>query len=169
MKIANTDLTTGAFAFDHIFVGKFTLSAVGQFSPDPISFDGLIPSAGATVDVELRLQATSKIQGTVFQPDGVTPVGPNVQVHYKSSAFKQVCATSGNLIVGDTTIDAGTCRDIPQGIQNETVIPDTSGHYVLPLGPFTLTAEDTFTGRRRRSRSIPADRRLDSPPRPGAR
>ena len=85
------------------------------------------------MDVELRLQATSKIQGTVFQPDGVTPVGPNVQVHYKSSAFKQVCATSGNLIVGDITIEAGTCRDIPQGIQDETVITDTAGHYVLPL------------------------------------
>ena len=102
------------------------------------------------MDVELRLQATSKIQGTVFQPDGVTPVGPNVQVHYKSSAFKQVCATSGNLIVGDITIEAGTCRDIPQGIQDETVITDTAGHYVLPLvnaGPFTLTAEDTFTGK----------------------
>ena len=71
-------------------------------------------------------------------------------VHYKSSAFKQVCATSGNLIVGDITIEAGTCRDIPQGIQDETVITDTAGHYVLPLvnaGPFTLTAEDTLTGK----------------------
>ena len=150
VKIANTDFTTGAFAFNNIFVGPFTLAAAGQFSPDPITFESRIPSPGAAVTIDLRLQATSTIQGTVFQPDGVTPAGTNVLVHYKSSAFKQVCAGTGNLTVGNTTIEAGTCRDIPQGIQDETVITDAAGHYVLPLvnaGPFTLTAEDTNTGK----------------------
>ncbi|MCU1382031.1 MAG: LamG domain protein jellyroll fold domain protein [Acidobacteria bacterium] len=145
VQIANTNITTGTFAFNNIFVGRFTLAAAGQFSPDPITFDGSIPSAGAAVSVDLRLQATSRIQGTVFQPDGVTPVARGVIVRYNSSAFKQVCATSGNITVGNTTVDAGTCRDIPQGIQEETVITDDNGRYLLPLvnaGAFTLTAVD---------------------------
>jgi len=133
VKLADTNFTTGAFAFDHIFVGKFTwrpsVSSARIRSP---STDSFRPPA-ATVNVELRLQATSKIQGTVFQPDGVTPVGANVPVRYKSSAFKQVCATNGNLTIGNTTVEAGSCKDIPQGIQDETVITDATGHYLLPL------------------------------------
>ena len=70
----------------------------------------------------LKLQATSKIQGTVFQPDGVTPVGRDVIVRFASSAFKQVCAGFTPITVGLQIVPALQCADIPQGIQNETVV-----------------------------------------------
>ncbi|MEQ1871485.1 MAG: carboxypeptidase regulatory-like domain-containing protein, partial [Vicinamibacterales bacterium] len=149
-QIVNSDFTTGAFRFNNVFVGDFTLTAAGQFSPDPISVLSAIPTPGATVQLDLKLQATSQIQGTVFQPDGVTPAGPNVIVRYRSAAFKQVCAGSSGMNVGGIAIEAGTCKDVPQGIQDETQITDDDGHYVLPLvnaGAFTLTADDPGTGR----------------------
>ena len=148
--IANSDFTTGAFGFDNIFVGPFTLAAAGQFSPDPITFEGRITAPGATTQVELRLQATSRIQGIVFQPDGATPVGRNVLVHYASTAFKLVCAGAGGLTIGNLRIEPATCAEVPQGIQDETVITDDSGRYLLPLvtaGAFTLTAEDPTSGK----------------------
>ncbi len=148
-QVTNTSFATGAFSFDGVFVGPFTLAAAGQFSPDPISFAGAIPSPGATVRVDLRLQATSRIQGTVLQPDGVTPVGANVLVRYTSKAFKVVCAQSSSVRVGALTIEPGSCQDVPQGIQDETVITDDQGRFLLPLvnaGSFTLTAEDPATG-----------------------
>src|SRR5262249_3738248 len=74
-QVVDSDFTTGAFSFDNLFVGPFTVSAAGAFSPDPISLESSIPSAGATVAVELRLQGTSVVRGTVFLPDGVTPAG----------------------------------------------------------------------------------------------
>lgn len=149
-QVVNTDIATGTFQFNNVFVGPFALNAAGQFSPDPIGATSTMPSAGATVTLDLRLQATSKIEGTVYQPDGVTPVGRNVLVKYKSSAFKVVCATAGTITVGTVTIPGGECADVPQGIQDETVITDDAGHYLLPLvngGPFTLTVEDPATGR----------------------
>jgi hypothetical protein len=148
-QVLNTNLTTGEFGFDGVFVGAFNISAAGQFSPEPISFGGSIPSPGASVRVDLRLQATSRIQGTVLQPDGVTPVAANVIVRYTSKAFKVVCARSGDVRVGSITIEAGSCQDVPQGIQDETVITDEQGRFLLPLvnaGGFTLTADDRATG-----------------------
>src|SRR5262249_36633022 len=59
--LAETSLTTGAYHVDGVWAGSFALAAAGQFSPDPIAFDGTMPSAGATVRVDLRLQPTSKI------------------------------------------------------------------------------------------------------------
>ena len=148
-RVTNTDFTSGEFGFDGLFVGPFTLAAAGQFSPDPITFAGTIPAAGATVRVDLRLQATSQIAGTVLQADGVTPVGANVLVRYTSKAFKVVCAQSSSVRVGGLTIDPGSCQDVPQGIQDETVITDDQGRFLLPLvnaGSFTLSAEDRATG-----------------------
>jgi hypothetical protein len=148
--VSETNITTGAYHFDGVLVGPFTLSAAGQFSPDPISFDSTIPSPGATVRVDLRLQPTSKIAGTVFRPDGVTPVGRDVIVRYKSSASKVVCADTSAITVGTETVAPGECKDIPQGVQEETVVTDDAGRYLLPLvnaGPFTLTADDLSTGR----------------------
>ena len=136
--ITNTDFTTGQFSVSGLFTGPFTLSAAGQFSPDPISLNGNIPSPGASVQMNLRLQATSQITGTVLEPDGVTPAGANVVVTYQSDAFKVICDQTGN------------CTTIPQGIQQENVVTDAAGSYVLPLvnaGTFTLTATDPTTGK----------------------
>ena len=63
-----------------------------------------------TVEINLRLQSTSRIRGTVFLPDGVTPVGENVVLNYKSEEFKVFCTENK---FGDET-----CINIPQGIQS---------------------------------------------------
>ncbi|MEO8677871.1 MAG: carboxypeptidase regulatory-like domain-containing protein, partial [Vicinamibacterales bacterium] len=149
-QVANMDLATGAFAFDGVFTGPFTITAAGQFSPDPIGVESAMPSAGATIQLDVRLLGTSSIAGTVYQPDGVTPAGPDVIVRYRSSAFRVVCAGDHPIVLGNITIGANECDDVPQGIQDETVITDAAGRYLVPLvtgGPFTLTAEDPASGR----------------------
>lgn len=132
-SIKDTDLTTGRFSFDGVFAGSFVITAAGPFSPDPVTISGLMPSAGATVDVALRLQPTSRIQGTLFMPDGVTPVGRDFVVTYKSEEFRLICDGSGE------------CASIPQGIQEEVVVTDDTGKFLFPVvnpGRFTITAVD---------------------------
>jgi len=141
-QIAQTNFTTGRFALGNVWVGPFTIRAAGQFSPDPVSLESRMPSAGATVDLTLRLQATSQIAGVVYQPDGVTPAGANVIVKYKSDAVKVFCAEDSE---GDTV-----CTTIPQGIQEEIVVTNERGEYWFPIvnaGAFTLTVDDPASGR----------------------
>jgi hypothetical protein len=143
-RIADTDFTTGRFSMNGVWVGPFTLQAVGQFSPDPVTLEGTMPAAGAAVEMNLLLQPTSRILGTVFQPDGVTPVGANVIVSYKSDAFRIICTED------PLGIDDPECDSIPQGIQEEIVITDEHGRFGLPIvnaGAFTLTADDQAAGR----------------------
>ncbi len=135
--IAETSLATGAFSFGGVFEGTFVLRAVGQFSPDPVAFEGTLPGAGQTVNVNLRLQATSVITGVIVEPNGVVPVGADVIVRYKSASYKTICAT------GDSGEES--CTSIPQGIQSEVVTTDANGRFVVPLvnaGPFTLDVEE---------------------------
>ena len=141
-NVADTNFTTGQYSFGGLFVGDFSVSAAGQFSPDPITLPGNIPSPGATVQLDMKLQATSVISGVVFQPDGVTPVKANVVVSYKSDAFKLICSEGGD---GEQS-----CTAIPQGIQEENTVTDASGHFLLPLvnaGTFTITATDQSNGK----------------------
>lgn len=136
-RIVETDLANGQFAFNGVWQGAFTLRAAGQFSPDPIAFEGTIPSAGATTDVTLRLQATSVITGTVLTPAGIEPVGPGVSVRYRSAAFKLVCS--------ETFSGESQCQAIPQGIQDAATVTDERGQFLFPLvnaGPFVLTIDD---------------------------
>jgi hypothetical protein len=129
--IAETSIATGAFSFGSVFEGGFIVRAVGQFSPDPVAFEGTLPGAGQTANVTLRLQATSVITGTIVEPNGVTPAGADVIVRYKSASYKTTCAS------GDSGEE--TCTSIPQGIQSEIVTTDANGRFVVPLvnaGPF---------------------------------
>ena len=71
-RIVDTDFTTGQFAFSSVWAGRFVLRAVGQFSPDPVSGEGQMPAGGGKVELNLRLTATGRITGTVYQPDGAT-------------------------------------------------------------------------------------------------
>jgi hypothetical protein len=140
-QVVDTDFSTGAFAFNNLLVGPVTVSAIGQFSPDPISVETTIPAPNAVVTVDLKLQATSQIKGVVLLPNGVQPAGANVVVKYKSDAFKVICTESG----GDTS-----CESIPQGIQEANVVTDGQGRFWLPVvnaGTFTLTVEDPATGK----------------------
>ena len=108
--IVDTDFTTGQFTFDDLLVGSFTLSAVGQFSPDPIAST---TNARAQRDgqMNLRLQPTSIIGGTVFKPDGVTPAGANVVVHFKSDAFRLLCTQSES---------GGSCNTFRRGFRKKS-------------------------------------------------
>jgi hypothetical protein len=77
----------------------------------------------------------------VLQPDGVTPVGADVIVHYKSEEYKVICSESG----GETE-----CTSIPQGIQETNVVTDSAGRFWFPVvnaGVFTLTVDDPASGR----------------------
>ena len=140
--IVDTNLTTGEYSFGGLWVGGFTLRAVGQFSPDPIAVAGEIPRENETVELNLRLKPTSQVGGIVYQPDGVTPAGANVVVNFKSEAFKVICATDG--------FGLETCTNIPQGIQSVNVVTDPNGRFFFPIvnaGAFTLTADDPVSGK----------------------
>ncbi|HEX4915743.1 MAG TPA: hypothetical protein VFV51_17415, partial [Vicinamibacterales bacterium] len=142
-KIVDTDFTTGRYSFSGLWVGGFTLRALGQFSPDPITVEGNISEPDESVEINLRLQSTSRIRGTVFLPDGVTPVGENVVLQYKSEEFKVFCT--------ENKFGEETCISIPQGIQSVNAVTDANGQFFFPIvnaGNFTLTVDDLATGRR---------------------
>ena len=155
-EIVDTDLT-GRYSFTGLWVGAFTLRAAGQFSPDPITVAGVIAAPDETVDLNLRLQATSEIAGVVYKPDGVSPVGENVVITYKSEAFKVICS--------EDQFGEETCVPVPQGIQSMNAVTDQNGRFFFPIvnaGSFTLTAEDPATGRVARiGGSVKAGRRAD--------
>jgi hypothetical protein len=140
--VVETDFTTGAFSFSNVWAGRFVLRAAGQFSPDPVSAEGQMPAGAATVELNLRLQPTGRITGTVLQPDGVTPVGAGVTLTYKSEAFKIVCE--------ENAIGEEVCRPVPQGIQEEPAVTLADGRFSFGLvnaGAYSITAQDPATGR----------------------
>ncbi len=150
-RIVENDFSTGEFVFQNVFVGPFTVATGGHFnlmcktvdvagSPqdvlDPISFSGILPQDGAEVFATLQLQPTSQIRGTVYQPDGTTPVGEGVKVTFRG--YKIVCYPMSG------------CFELPHGIQEETVVTDKNGQYWLPLvnpWKFEVRAEDPVTAR----------------------
>ena len=139
-SIVDTD-ADGRFSFSGLLVGDFTVRAVGLFSPDPIEAAGRIETAGASVTLDLRLQATSQVAGTVYQPDGVTPAA-NVNVTYRSDEFRLVCSQSPT--------DGESCVPLPQGVQAEYAVTDATGRFLVPLvnaGAFTLSFQDPVTGK----------------------
>src|SRR5439155_10880770 len=69
------EVAAGTFAFEDVFVGPFTVEAANIFSPIIMRAAGAIAKAGDTASVVLKLSATSRVKGTVFRPDGVTPAG----------------------------------------------------------------------------------------------
>ncbi len=144
-KVVSNDTTTGFFEFGQdVWTGPFTVRAAGQFSPEPVAAEGVMPGPNQTVTVDLRLQPTSRITGTVFEPDGFTPVTDRqISLKFQSNAVVVFC--SDDALTGFTT-----CTSIPQGIQEAFAATDASGQFSFPLvnaGPFTLTATDVATGR----------------------
>ncbi|HHY58525.1 MAG TPA: hypothetical protein GYA08_24165, partial [Chloroflexi bacterium] len=119
-RIVNSDPASGVFTFTSPFVGSFTVEAANPFAPQVVSAEGEIPSLNASATVTLSLLATGAITGTVYQPDGVTPVGRDVMV----------------------TFDGGYLGDV-------TVVTDDNGRYSFPLvnpGGFRIVAEDQVSG-----------------------
>jgi hypothetical protein len=156
-RIGDTDLATGHYSLGGLWPGRFTLRAAGQFSPDPIAFEHELAPPGATVQADLQLRPTSRIAGRVLRPDGVTPVGKDVILRYRSDEFVSFCSeTSGGEM---------ECEAIPQGIQETSQVTDDGGRFLFPLvnaGTFTITAEDPATGKTARLKgSVKAGETLD--------
>ncbi|MEQ1870326.1 MAG: Ig-like domain-containing protein, partial [Vicinamibacterales bacterium] len=144
-KVVDNNITNGEYEFkDQVFTGPFTVRAAGQFSPEPVAAEGVMPGPGQTVTIDLRLQPTSRITGTVLEPDGFTPVtGRQVTLKFKSNAVVVFCHEDAQ--TGDSE-----CTSIPQGIQEAFAVTNAAdGTYSFPLvnaGPFTITAVDNSTG-----------------------
>lgn len=142
--IRDNDPGTGAFTFTNVFVGPFTVRAAGLFSPEPVAGDGVITAPGATAEVDLRLQATSRVTGVVLEPDGVEPVrSRQIALKFQSNATIVVCTE-------DKTTGESECKTLPQGIQEAFATTDTDGRFSFPIvnpGPFTITATDAALGR----------------------
>jgi hypothetical protein len=126
------DPSAGTFAFENVLVGGFTLEAGNAFN-GVTTVSRTIPAHGATTHVVLNLSDTGVVAGTVYRPDGLTPVGEDVVVTFDSGAIEERV----------TTCDAtGGAPDPPCG-------PGESGRYYFPLvnpSSFRLTAEDPVTG-----------------------
>ncbi|HPW20488.1 MAG TPA: Ig-like domain-containing protein [Vicinamibacterales bacterium] len=141
--IVDNNMTTGAFTFTNVWTGPFTVRAAGQFSPEPVAAEGVMPGPGETVTVDLRLQPTSVITGVVLEPDGVTPVtGRQVSLRFSSNAVVVFCSE-------ESSTGMTSCTSIPQGIQEEYAVTDGTGRFSFPLvnpGAFTVTATDLGTG-----------------------
>lgn len=117
-RVADTDVSTGTFAFDDVFVGTVTVDAANAFSPQVISARGSIDAPGQVAAFTLRLVGTGAVSGVVFTPDG-SPVGEGVPV----------------------TLRAPGLGSDSQGYP--TVITDPNGRYLhttVPPGAFELRA-----------------------------
>ncbi len=157
-RFADTDPATGRFRFTNVFVGQIVVSTGGAFNLmcrtvdvdgvpqdvfDPVTFTGVVPHDGATVEAVLRLQPTSRIEGTVYAPDGVTPAGEGITVTFRG--YRVVCYPLSG------------CFELPAGIQEETVVTDANGRYLLPLvtpWKFELIARDAATNRIGQTRGL---------------
>jgi hypothetical protein len=126
---------TGRFSFGPATGGPFTVAAFGPFlSPAEVRSEipRSIDPAERIVDVgDIVLEpATSRVEGTVFLPDGVTPAGPDVLVRIRSLDPS-----------GEISTSAGSESQV---LPEYSVATDEDGHFVFPLvlrGGFSLTAD----------------------------
>ncbi|MFN7916659.1 MAG: Ig-like domain-containing protein [Vicinamibacterales bacterium] len=144
-EVVDNDFTTGDYAFSQgVWTGPFTVRAAGQFSPDPVAAEGTMPGPNQTVTIDLRLQPTSRITGTIFESDGFTPVtNRQVALTFKSDAVVVFCHD-------DASTGESVCTTVPQGIQQAFAATDANGVFSFPIvnaGPFTITATDAQTGK----------------------
>ncbi|MCU1383321.1 MAG: LamG domain protein jellyroll fold domain protein [Acidobacteria bacterium] len=135
-RIVDTDLS-GQFSLGGIWPGAFTVRAAGVFSPDPISLEGVMPVPTATVQMNIRLEPTSQLHGTIFQKNGVTPVAAGVPIHYHSTGVQVFCS---ELSSGESS-----CISIPKGIQDADAVTQDDGTFLfatVTAGPFTVTIDE---------------------------
>ncbi len=153
-RIIDNDFSNGEFAFQNVFVGPIVVAAAGPFSPDPVNFAGVMPYDGASLDVELKLQPTSTVSGTVFQPDGLTPVGRDVVLSFRGYKFVYIPQTSAWV-------------ERPEGIQELNEVTDDDGRFTFELvnaGKFEILARDPDTGKIGQVRgSVQAGQNADIP------
>ena len=119
--------------------GPSTVRAAGQFSPEPVAAETAVPGPGQTATVDLRLQPTSRLTGTVYDSDGFTPVTepadlPQVQKRLGGRGLHRGPAVRHR--VPDRS---------PRASRKPSPTTDSQGRFIFPVvnaGPFTLTATD---------------------------
>lgn len=82
--VSVTTETDGAFRFEGVFVGSFTLSARDPVTNQAGSASGTVASDGETVTRDVFLTPFGNLQGTVFLFGGTTPVGAGATVTFDS-------------------------------------------------------------------------------------
>jgi hypothetical protein len=90
-----TTNANGHTEFKDILVGDFSVLASNPFSPYKAFKSDKISAPGAAVTVDLILKPAGKIEGTVFAPDGITPV-PNAKATLKASSLAPMELFSDN-------------------------------------------------------------------------
>ena len=78
-RVIDNDVASGRFTFEDVFVGSVTVEAANALTPIVMTARGEVPAHRGTVDLQLRLAATSVVTGVVLLPDG-QPAGPDVVV-----------------------------------------------------------------------------------------
>jgi hypothetical protein len=66
-RIVDTNITTGQYAFSGLWSAA-SRCARSASSVDPIAVEGSIPAPNQSVELNLKLQATSHVGGTVCAP-----------------------------------------------------------------------------------------------------
>lgn len=119
--------TTGLYSFESLNPVEYRVSTSNVFFPVSVSKSGTLPPNG-NLEINLSLVDTlaGKVQGHIYQPDGVTPVGAGVKV----------------------SLGGGSLADV-------TVRTNEEGYYefaeVFAEGSYTLTATDPLTNRTNRT------------------
>lgn len=114
--------SSGNFQFTQVNVGKVGVSAAQSFFPTQVGAQGTLAKNGATINFPLKLVDTTSgvLSGTIYLPDGVTPVGAGVQVIANGA------------------------------LPNVAVNTDANGNYqfaaIFPQGGYSLTATDPVSG-----------------------
>jgi hypothetical protein len=122
-----TSAENGNYAFNDVNPGEYVISASNAFFPIKSSKKGNLPPNGdQEVNLSLVNSLAGKIQGKIYQPDGMTPVNAGVKV----------------------SLGGGSLADV-------TVRTDETGHYefaeVFAAGSYSLTALDPLTNRTNRT------------------
>lgn len=112
---------SGHAVFERVFAGDFSLSAnkpapVGALAgalacaPPPSQNCVLLPGQTRDITLTLTAQAIGRVRGTVFQPDGVTPVGAGRVVRMLPEPFTNafVTTTDGEGKFAYPVVTAGT-------------------------------------------------------------
>jgi len=134
VRLRETDFPNGAYeraieasnegvaTFENVFEGPFNVEVSDPFGRGG-RFSSVLPHAGDTVEVKVRMTVTGTVEGRFLMPDGITPI-----------PFGSVTLIAGGRVVGQTT----TRGTDPVG--------SFSFAYV-PAGDVRVEAQDPLTAR----------------------
>ncbi|MGA9752246.1 MAG: carboxypeptidase regulatory-like domain-containing protein [Acidobacteriota bacterium] len=114
-----SDATTGLITFHHLLGTSVSISATNGFNGSGGTSAQI--RSGLATEATVYLEPTGSVQGTIFAPDGVTPV-PHALVTLST-----------------------------RGMPDRTLAADTDGHYgfdLVPMGYVQMTVQDSASGRR---------------------